>query len=107
MLQLQLWAVTWAKGVDSVHYSKQAAKDRAKELEDNQLAGGNPYPCVRVELAKLQYMTTPITAALSFLFQSKKNRRETKRELSTQDKKELKKINEMGMFEAMDYLAKK
>jgi hypothetical protein len=53
MLQLQLWAVTWAKGVDSVHYSKQAAKDRAKELENNQLAGGNPYPCVRVELAKL------------------------------------------------------
>jgi hypothetical protein len=53
MLQLQLWAVTWAKGVDSVHYSKQAAKDRAEELENNQLAGGNPYPCVRVELAKL------------------------------------------------------
>ena len=52
-------------------------------------------------------MIAPITAALSFLFQNKKNKRETKRELSTQDKKELKKINEMGMFEAMDYLSKK
>jgi hypothetical protein len=52
-------------------------------------------------------MIAPITAALSFLFQSKKTRRETKRELSTQDKKELKKINEMGMFEAMYYLAKR
>jgi len=52
-------------------------------------------------------MITPITAALSFLFQSKKNRRGIKRELSTQDKKELKKINEMEMFEAKDYLAKK
>jgi hypothetical protein len=52
-------------------------------------------------------MIAPITAALSFLLQSKKNRRDTKRELSTQDKKELKKINEMGMFEAMDYLAKR
>ena len=49
----------------------------------------------------------PITAALSFLFQSKKNKRETKRELSTQDKKELEKINEMGMFEAMNYLAER
>ena len=52
-------------------------------------------------------MIAPLTAALSFLFQSKKNKRETKRELSTQDKKELKKIEEMGMFEAMDYLANK
>jgi hypothetical protein len=52
-------------------------------------------------------MIAPITAALNFLLQSKKNRRGTKRELSTQDKKELKKINEMGMFEAMDYLAKR
>ena len=52
-------------------------------------------------------MIAPIIAALSFLFQSKKTKRETKRELSTQDKKELKKINEMGMFEAMDYLANK
>ena len=41
------------------------------------------------------------------LLLNKKTKRETKRELSTQDKKELKKINEMGMFEAMDYLAKK
>ncbi|MFY7886687.1 MAG: hypothetical protein ACOVOV_17785 [Dolichospermum sp.] len=31
----------------------------------------------------------------------------TKRELTSNDKKELKKINEMGMFEAMDYLANK
>jgi hypothetical protein len=52
-------------------------------------------------------MIAPITAALSFLLGSKKNRRDTKRELSTQDKKELKKVNEMGMFEAMDYLANK
>jgi hypothetical protein len=52
-------------------------------------------------------MIAPITAALNFLFQSKKNKRETKRELSTQDKKELNKINEMGMFEAIDYLANK
>ena len=52
-------------------------------------------------------MIAPITAALNFLLRSKKTRRETKRELSTQDKKELKKINEMGMFEAMDYLANK
>ena len=52
-------------------------------------------------------MIAPITAALNFLLQSKKTRREPKRELSTQDKKELKKINEMGMFEAMDYLAKR
>jgi hypothetical protein len=29
------------------------------------------------------------------------------RKLSKNDKKELAKINEMGMFEAMDYLAKK
>ena len=41
------------------------------------------------------------------LLLNKKNKGETKRELSTQDKKELKKIDEMGMFEAMDYLAKK
>ena len=41
------------------------------------------------------------------LLLNKKTKRETKRELSTQDKKELKKINEMGMFEAMDYLAKR
>jgi len=52
-------------------------------------------------------MIASITAALSFLLQSKKNKRETKRELSTQDRKELKKINEMGMFEAMDYLSKR
>jgi len=52
-------------------------------------------------------MIAPITAALSFLFQSKKNKRGTKRELPTQDKKELKKVNEMGMFEAMNYLAKR
>jgi len=56
---------------------------------------------------KIKVMIAPITAALLSLFQSKKNRRETKRELSTQDKKELKKIDEMGLFEAMDYLAKK
>ena len=41
------------------------------------------------------------------LLLNKKTKRETKRELSTQDKKELKKINEMGMFEAMDYLSKR
>jgi hypothetical protein len=41
------------------------------------------------------------------LLLNKKTKREPKRELSTQDKKELKKINEMGMFEAMDYLAKR
>jgi hypothetical protein len=41
------------------------------------------------------------------LLLNKKTKREPKRELSTQDKKELKKINEMGMFEAMDYLANK
>lgn len=41
------------------------------------------------------------------LLLNKKTKRGTKRELSTQDKKELKKINEMGMFEAMDYLAKR
>ena len=41
------------------------------------------------------------------LLLNKKTKRETKRELSTQDKKELNKINEMGMFEAMDYLAKR
>lgn len=52
-------------------------------------------------------MIAPITAALAFLLRSKKNSTETKRELSTQDKKELNKINEMGMFEAMDYLAKR
>jgi hypothetical protein len=52
-------------------------------------------------------MIAPITAALAFILRSKKTKRETKRELSTQDKKELKKIEEMGMFEAMDYLANK
>jgi hypothetical protein len=52
-------------------------------------------------------MIAPITAALNFLLQSKKTKRDTKRELTTQDKKELNKINEMGMFEAMDYLAKR
>jgi hypothetical protein len=52
-------------------------------------------------------MIAPITAVLSFLLRSKKTKRETKRELTTQDKKELKKIDEMGMFEAMDYLAKR
>jgi hypothetical protein len=52
-------------------------------------------------------MIAPITIALAFLLGSKKTKREPKRELSTQDKKELKKINEMGMFEAMDYLANK
>ena len=41
------------------------------------------------------------------LLLNKKTKREPKRQLSTQDKKELKKINEMGMFEAMDYLAKR
>jgi hypothetical protein len=41
------------------------------------------------------------------LLLNKKTKREPKRELSTQDKKELKKINEMGMFEVMDYLANK
>ena len=46
-------------------------------------------------------------APFTSLLLNKKTKRETKRELSTQDKKELKKINEMGMFEAMDYLAKK
>jgi hypothetical protein len=40
------------------------------------------------------------------LLLNKKTKREPKRELSTQDKKELKKINEMDMFEAMDYLSK-
>jgi hypothetical protein len=52
-------------------------------------------------------MNIALIAALNFLLRSKKNKRETKRELSTQDKKELNKINEMGMFEAMDYLANK
>jgi hypothetical protein len=41
------------------------------------------------------------------LLLNKNNKKETKRELTPQDKKEIKKINEMGMFEAMDYLAKK
>jgi hypothetical protein len=41
------------------------------------------------------------------LLLNKKTKRETKRQLSTQDKKELKKIEEMGMFEAMDYLTKR
>ncbi len=41
------------------------------------------------------------------LLLNKKIKRETKRELSTQDKKELDKINEMGLLEAMDYLANK
>ena len=41
------------------------------------------------------------------LLLNKKTKKETKRELTTQDKEELKKIDEMGMFEAMDYLAKK
>jgi hypothetical protein len=41
------------------------------------------------------------------LLLNKNNKKVTKRELTPQDKKEIKKINEMGMFEAMDYLAKK
>jgi hypothetical protein len=41
------------------------------------------------------------------LLLNKKTKREPKRELTTQDKKELKKINEMGMFEAIDYLSNK
>jgi len=41
------------------------------------------------------------------LLLNKKTKKESKRELTTQDKKELNKINEMGMFEAMDYLANK
>ena len=53
------------------------------------------------------YSVAVLNLPLTFLFQSKKNKRGTKRELSTQDKKELKKIEEMGMFEAMDYLANK
>ena len=52
-------------------------------------------------------MNVSLIAAMNFLLGSKKTKREPKRELSTQDKKELKKINEMGMFEAMDYLANK
>ena len=52
-------------------------------------------------------MIAPITTALAFILRSKKNKREPKRELTTQDKEELNKINEMGMFEAMDYLAKR
>jgi len=52
-------------------------------------------------------MNVSLIAAMNFLLGSKKIKREPKRELSTQDKKELKKINEMGMFEAMDYLAKR
>ena len=41
------------------------------------------------------------------LLLNKSNKKVTKRELTPQDKKEIKKINEMGMFEAMDYLANK
>ncbi len=52
-------------------------------------------------------MIAPITAAFNFLLQSKKTKRETKRQLSSQDKKELKKINEMEFFEAVDYLTKR
>jgi hypothetical protein len=52
-------------------------------------------------------MNVSLIAAMNFLLGSKKTKREPKRELSTQDKKELKKINEMGMFEAMNYLAKR
>ena len=50
MITLIQYAVVWSKGVDSVHYSKHAAKKRAAELEDYLLSGGYSYPCVRVEL---------------------------------------------------------
>jgi predicted class III extradiol MEMO1 family dioxygenase len=35
-----------------------------------------------------------------------KKRAQPKRELTEKDKKELEKINEMGLFETMDYLSK-
>ena len=52
-------------------------------------------------------MIAPLVAAVNFLFQSKQNKPVTKRELSEKDKEEIKKIDQMGFFEAMDYLVKK
>jgi hypothetical protein len=54
MLKIQRYAVSynpsWGKRrVESVHYSKEAAKERANELMDRELGGGNSYACVKVE----------------------------------------------------------